>query len=79
VPKGVKVIKNFKFSVKVLVWLAISEKGISDPVFINIGLAANIEVYTAKCLPLFDKSFKKYQQKERVVFWPDLATTQRDA
>jgi hypothetical protein len=31
-PESVKVIKKSKFPGKILVWLAISEKGISDPV-----------------------------------------------
>jgi hypothetical protein len=59
-----------------LVWLAISEKGISNPVFINSSLAVNKEVnYIMKCLPVrLDKFIKKDHQKDRVVFWPDFSS-----
>jgi hypothetical protein len=50
-PESVKVFKKYKFPGTVLVWLAISEKGMSDRLFINSGLAVN----------------KNYHQKGRVV------------
>jgi hypothetical protein len=48
--EDVKFICKTKFSAKVLLWLAISESGISEPVFVKAGLAVNKEVYISNCL-----------------------------
>jgi hypothetical protein len=55
-------------------WLAVSETGISDPVFFKVGLAVKKEVYISKCLPVLQKSIQKYHKNEKIVFWPDLAS-----
>lgn len=51
VPDKVKYNTKTKFPGKVLLWMAISERGVSDPVFIKAGLAVNADVYIEKCLP----------------------------
>jgi hypothetical protein len=40
----VKFVRKTKFPAKVLLWLAISESGISEPVFFKVGFAVNEEV-----------------------------------
>jgi hypothetical protein len=35
-----------------LLWLAVSESGISEPVFFKAGLAVNKEMFISKCLPV---------------------------
>jgi hypothetical protein len=50
--EAVKIIRKTKFPAKVLLWLAVSESGISEPVFFKAGLAVNKEVYKFKCLPI---------------------------
>jgi hypothetical protein len=60
--EDVKFICKTKFPAKVLLWLAVSESGISEQVFFKAGLAVNKEVYISKCIP------------EKIVFWPDLAS-----
>jgi hypothetical protein len=48
--KYVKFIRKTKFPAKVLLWLAVSESDISEPVFFKAGLAVNEEVYISTCL-----------------------------
>jgi hypothetical protein len=43
--EDVKFIRKTKYPAKVLLWLAVSESGISEPVFFKAGLAVNKEVY----------------------------------
>lgn len=74
VSSEVKFISHTKFPKKVLLWLTISEKGISKPLFFRSGLAVNGDIYSTKCLPEVAKFIKKYHKDEDVVFWPDLAS-----
>jgi hypothetical protein len=46
----------------------------NDPVVFNSDLAVNKEGYITKCLPVNDKFIQKYHQKDKVVFWTDLAS-----
>jgi len=48
-PKNVTEITKTKFPEKVLLWVAISERGISDPVFFKAGLAVNAQNYIDNC------------------------------
>lgn len=73
-PEKFKLIKKCKFPAKVLLWVAISENGISEPVFFKGGLAVNKDVYIGKCLPVLQKFIEKFHKKEKIVFWPDLAS-----
>jgi transposase len=45
--------------------LAVSESGISEPVFFKAGLAVNKEVYISKCLPVLHKFIQKRQKKSK--------------
>jgi hypothetical protein len=72
--KDVKFISKTKFLAKVLLWLAVSESGISEPVFFKADLAFNKEVYISKCLPVLDKFIQKHHNNEKIVFWSDLAS-----
>lgn len=74
-PEKAKFIRKTKFPGKVLLWLAISERGISEPVFFKGGLAVNAQVYNEKCVPALSNFIEKYHRKEKIVFWPDLASS----
>lgn len=74
-PEKAKFIQKTKFPGKVLLWLAISENGVSEPVFFKGGLAVNAQVYNDKCLPALRKFIEKYHQEEKIIFWPDLASS----
>jgi hypothetical protein len=58
--EDVKYVRKTKFSAKVLLWLAVSESGISEPVFFKAGIAVNKEVYIFKCLPVLHKLIQKH-------------------
>ena len=64
-----------KFPEKVLVWVAISEKGRSNPVFLKSKLTMNKDNYMKKYLPKVENFIEKYHKNDNVVFWPDLATS----
>jgi transposase len=73
-PEDVKFIRK-KFPTRLLVWLAISTKGVSSPFFLPAGNALNGEVYREKCLkghllPFIDK----YYRGDNILFWPDGAS-----
>ena len=70
----VKFISHNKFPKKVLLWLTISEKGMSKTLFFRSGLAVNVEIYSTKCLPEVVSFITKYHKGEDAVFWPDLAS-----
>ena len=72
-PIKVKTRAKSKFEPKVLLWIAISEKGISTPTILNsqTGMSINQDVYMEKCLlpnllPFLDG-------EPDHIFWPDLA------
>jgi hypothetical protein len=64
-------IEDVKFIRKL--WLAVSQSGISEPVFF-VGLAVNKEVHISQCLPVLHKFIQKHHKKEKIVFWPDSAS-----
>jgi hypothetical protein len=66
-----KLIRKTKFLVKILVWLAVSESGIIEPVFFKAVLAVNKEVYISKCLPVLHKYIQKHHKKKKIVIWPE--------
>lgn len=75
-PASVKYAPKSKFEEKVLVWMAISEKGFSEPFIVESGLAINQEVYREDCLRSRLVPFlKKYHSDGNYIFWPDLATS----
>jgi hypothetical protein len=59
----VKFNRKTKFPAKVLLWLAVSESDIREPVFFKAaGLTVNKEVYLSKCLPLLHKCVQKHHK-----------------
>ncbi|KAL4465572.1 hypothetical protein ABPG72_014021 [Tetrahymena utriculariae] len=75
-PYQVKVKAQAKFEQKILVWIAISPRGISKPFFAESGLAINQDVYREKCIrsKLLPMILDLYID-QRYVFWPDLASS----
>jgi hypothetical protein len=53
-----------------LLWLTVSESGISEPVFFKAGPAVN-KKYISKCLPVLHKFIQKHHKNKKFVFWPD--------
>ena len=65
-----------KYEPKVLVWLAISTKGISQIHIRPSGMAINQEVYLNECIIKRLVPFiNKYHSNGNYVFWPDLASS----
>lgn len=63
-----------KFDPKVLVWIAISLKGVSVPYIRPIGApVVNSDVYIAECLPKLKKIIDEHHSQDEYIFWPDLA------
>ena len=64
-----------KFETKVLVWVAISERGISKVFMCLSSEAVNKEVYSQSCVKKRLKPFiDEYHSDGNYLFWPDLAT-----
>jgi hypothetical protein len=55
----VKFIRKSKIPAMVLLWLAVSESGIIEPVFSKADLAVNKKMYVSKCLPVLHKFIQK--------------------
>lgn len=65
-----------KFEPKILVWLALSSKGISAPyIGTTKGPAIDANVYIEKCLPKLIKFIDKHHIDDNYIFWPDLASS----
>ncbi len=65
-----------KFPAKVMVWIAISAKGISDPLIMKFGNAINAQTYIDECLSKrLTKFLAKYHSDGNYIFWPDLASS----
>lgn len=76
VPENVRYKKQAKFEKKVLVWLAISPRGMSEAFFVPSGLAINQHVYREECLQKRLLKFVRAHHAEgQFVFWPDLASS----
>lgn len=75
-PDNVRFKGKEKFPVKVLVWVAISAKGISEPLIRPWkSVAINQEIYLTECLQKRVLPFiNKHHQDKKYVFWPDLAS-----
>jgi len=75
-PPDVKYKFKQKFAPKILVWLALSSKGISAPyIGPTKGPAINGDLYVQKCLPKLLAFINKHHQDDKYIFWPDLATS----
>ena len=70
----IKHIEHSKFPKKVMLWLCISERGMSEPQFFEAGLAVNAERYKKYCLQKVAKFIESHHKNIKTVFWPDLAS-----
>ena len=61
-----------KFPKKVMLWVAISEKGVSQPYFIQKN-SLNGKIYREQCIPRLKKFINEKHKQCEVVHWPDLA------
>jgi len=71
----VKTKRKSKFEKKLLVWVAISEKGLSNYFIAPSGQAVDADVYVQKCLPRMVRFIQEHHKNDQVVFWPDLASS----
>lgn len=75
-PPDVKFRFKQKFAPKMLVWLAMSSKGVSMPyIGTTGGPAINSDTYIEKCLPKLRTFINKHHQGNKYIFWPDLASS----
>lgn len=75
-PDNVKFAGKEKFEPKILVWIAISTKGLSAPLIRRIGApAVNADVYITKCLPKLKSFIDLHHSNDNYIFWPDLASS----
>jgi len=75
-PYDVKNWKCAKYEQKVLVWVAISRFGVSDPFIVRSGFSINQSVYLNQCIKKRLIPFiQKYHRRHKYLFWPDLATS----
>lgn len=73
-PEDIKYAKKNKFEKKVLVWLAISTEGISEPYIHESNNAITANVYINKCLKNnLIKFISEHHFNKEYIFWPDLA------
>jgi transposase len=75
-PDDVRFKPKAKFPIKILVWIAISERGISQPFIVKSkSESINGEVYKNECLTTRLLRFiNDYHSDGNYLFWPDLAT-----
>ena len=75
-PSSVKYRKVSKFEQKILVWIAFSSEGISEPFFVPSGLAINQKVYLRECIQKRLIPFiNEHHSNDKYLFWPDLASS----
>jgi transposase len=75
-PPEIKFKRSQKFEPKILVWIAISENGVSTPFFSYQQQAVNQTTYLNKCIKARLMPFiENYHNKNKVLFWPDLASS----
>lgn len=75
-PASAKFKTKMKFEKKLLVWVAISPRGISQSFVVPSGLAVNQEIYLKECIiKRLTPFIQKYHSDGNYVFWPDLASS----
>ncbi|CAF3292173.1 unnamed protein product [Rotaria socialis] len=78
-PSEVKFKRTQKYPAKILVWIAISEKGISKPFFAKQTQAINERTYLKKCIEARLMPFlNSYHNIEKMVFWSDLVPKEKN-
>lgn len=74
-PVEVRFAAKMKFEPKILVWVAISEQGVSQAFMSSTkGFALNSELYQKKCLTKLKKFIHTHHGDGKYRFWPDLAS-----
>lgn len=75
-PTNLKFMPTAKFENKVLVWIAVSPKGLSKPLIRNSGYAINAQRYLDECIRrrLIPYIRSNYANGE-YIFWPDQASS----
>lgn len=74
-PDEVKYAYCKKFESKLLVWLAISPKGVTKPYFLPSGIAIKQDTYLAIIKSHLEPFINKSYPTGGYVFWPDLASS----
>ena len=75
-PDSVKYATKKKFEMKIMVWLALSPKGISKPYFCQANVAVTKEIYSEKCIRQRLYPFINENHNDGYyLFWPDLASS----
>ena len=75
-PEAVRVKPKSKYEPKVMLWLAISNRGMSRPYFRKSGLAVNQHIYLNKCIKERLMPFiRGNHSNNNFVFWPDKASS----
>ena len=75
-PANIKFKKVAKFEYKLLVYIVISPRGVSEPFIQPSGNAVNQFIYRDNCLASLLLPFiKKYHSDGNYIFWPDLASS----
>lgn len=68
-PESVKFIGKAKFEPKVMMWIAISSKGISMPYFKSVRCpAVDSDAYIANCLSKLKLFIQEYHARDNVIF-----------
>lgn len=76
VPDEVRYVQREKYEKKVLMYLAVSERGISEMLLTESRIAVNQQTYTEQCLRRILLPFlQKYHADGNYVFWPDKASS----
>ena len=74
-PDELRLKPRSKYPEKLLVWVAISERGISEPYFLVKKASLTGEVYREECIKKYLVPFlDEFHQDGDYFFWPDLAT-----
>ncbi|KAJ8950222.1 hypothetical protein NQ318_006196 [Aromia moschata] len=74
-PDNVKFKTKAKFADKILVWCAISNRGISRPFVGRVrGEALNSQGYIESCLSKLLQIVQEHHAEDDIMFWPDLAS-----
>ncbi|RWS18614.1 uncharacterized protein B4U80_08044, partial [Leptotrombidium deliense] len=75
VPKEIKFCHVKKFPKKIMVWIAISRRGISTPYFVPDSASMNMKRYSRFCVTnRLSKFINKHHKNSKYVFWPDNAS-----
>lgn len=75
-PDNVKFRGVRKFEPKIMLYIAVSERGISKPFFMRSGLAVNQYTYREHCIKRRLIPFiKKHHNDNQYLFWPDKASS----